>query len=188
LADPVPTILVGAGQRGAEAYGPYALLHPDQIRFVALAEPDPERRAWFGKQRPIPPENQSVSWRSLLERPQQGKVALVCAQDSQHAAAAPASLQAECDALLDKPMAIMAEEYSQLIQASEERGHQLHICHVLRYTRHFQRMREIQQSGPLGQTITVDHRKNVSWWQMAHSYVRGSWRGRSAGSPMILAK
>ncbi len=63
-----------------------------------------------------------------------------------------------------------------------------HTCHVLRYTQHFQKMREIIQSGVLGQIIDVAHRENVSFWHMAHSYVRGNWRSKAKSSPMILAK
>jgi predicted dehydrogenase len=49
-------------------------------------------------------------------------------------------------------------------------------------------MRELVQSGVLGQIVQVDHRENVSFWHMAHSYVRGNWRNREQSSPMILAK
>ena len=41
---PIEAILIGAGERGAESYAPYALRHPDELRFVAVAEPDSERR------------------------------------------------------------------------------------------------------------------------------------------------
>lgn len=40
-------ILIGAGQRGAQVYGAYALSHPKNIAFIAVAEPDDARRAEF---------------------------------------------------------------------------------------------------------------------------------------------
>jgi hypothetical protein len=43
----VEAVLIGAGSRGRETYGDYALSHPGQIRFVAVAEPDPVLRARF---------------------------------------------------------------------------------------------------------------------------------------------
>jgi predicted dehydrogenase len=49
-------------------------------------------------------------------------------------------------------------------------------------------MREIIQSGVLGQIANVSHRENVSFWHMAHSFVRGNWRNSTESSPMILAK
>jgi predicted dehydrogenase len=49
-------------------------------------------------------------------------------------------------------------------------------------------MREVVQSGVLGDVIDVAHRENVAFWHMAHSYVRGNWRSSAESSPMILAK
>jgi len=36
--------------------------------------------------------------------------------------------------------------------------------------------------------VTVEHRENVAYWHMAHSFVRGNWRNSQIESPMILAK
>ena len=47
MSKPISILLFGAGNRGADAYGPYALRHPDQVQFTAVAEPDPGRRARF---------------------------------------------------------------------------------------------------------------------------------------------
>lgn len=188
MTKPIQTILIGAGQRGSDVYGDYALRHPERIQFVAVAEPNEERRAHFASQHNIPVENQFASWEPLLEHSRLGQAALVCTQDQQHTSPALASMNAGYDVLLEKPMATTAEECRQLVATSEETGRQLHISHVLRYTRHFQTMREIIQRGELGKVVTVAHRENVSWWHMAHSFVRGNWRKESESAPMILAK
>jgi predicted dehydrogenase len=90
--------------------------------------------------------------------------------------------------LLEKPMATTPDECRLLVVVSEETGRQLHICHLLRYTRHFSTMRDIVRSGVLGDVIDVAHREDVAYWHMAHSYVRGNWRSKAQSSPMILAK
>jgi predicted dehydrogenase len=90
--------------------------------------------------------------------------------------------------LLEKPMATRVEDCRRLVEASFHYGRQLHISHVLRYTKHFSTIRRLVQSGVLGQVVNVDHRENVSYWHMAHSYVRGNWRRSEETSPMILAK
>jgi len=105
-----------------------------------------------------------------------------------HTAPALAALKAGYDVLLEKPMAPTLGECRQLVQAAEETGRQLQICHVLRYTRHFQEMKAILGSGVLGDIVNVSHRENVAWWHMAHSYVRGNWRNTAESAPMILAK
>jgi len=185
---PIQAVLIGAGNRGAEAYAPYALRHPEQICFVAVAEPDPDRRARFAATHSIPAEDQYESWEPLLAHPQYGQAAIIATQDWQHTAPALAAMAAGYDVLLEKPMATTREECLQLVQAAETTGRRLNICHVLRYTNHFVKMREIIQSGVLGDVVDVVHRENVGYWHMAHSYVRGNWRNREQSSPMILAK
>jgi predicted dehydrogenase len=185
---PVEAVLIGAGQRGAQVYGAYALNYPEQIKFVAVAEPDEVRRRNFASAHRLSPENVFESWEPLLDRGQLGQAALVCTQDQQHTAPGIAAMRAGYNVLLEKPMATSAEECRSLVLAAHDYRRQLHVCHVLRYTRHFKKLRQIVQSGQLGQTITVDHRENVSWWHMAHSYVRGNWANTAESSPMILAK
>ena len=185
---PITAILIGAGQRGALDYAPYALQHPDELRFVAVAEPIPERRQRFTRQHSLPTENVYESWEPLLARPKMADAALICTQDQQHTAPALAALQTGYEVLLEKPMATRQEECIQLVETAERTGRQLHICHVMRYTRHARTIRQIIQSGALGEIINIDHRENVSYWHMAHSYVRGNWANTAQSSPMILAK
>lgn len=188
MTKPIHAILIGAGNRGADCYSPYALAHPDELKFVAVAEPIEERRKKFAEQHQIPEELQFESWEPLLEKPPLGEVALVCTQDWQHTAPAVAAMQAGYHVLLEKPMANKLEECKLLVETSQKTQRQLRICHVLRYTEHFKKLKELVQSGVLGQIVQVDHRENVSFWHMAHSYVRGNWRDQDESSPMILAK
>lgn len=188
MTQPIDVVLIGAGERGANAYGSYALNNPDQLRFVAVAEPIPERRASFSAQHHIPSGNQYESWEGLLERPQLGRAALICTQDRQHTAPALAALEAGYEVLLEKPIATTPRDCNLLVKQAEVSGQRLQVCHVLRYTRHFQKMRQIIHSGLLGQIVNIAHRENVSYWHMAHSYVRGHWANRDQSSSMILAK
>ena len=69
MADPIDAVLVGAGNRGHFVYGAYALLHPDEVRFVAVAEPDEGRRLRFADAHAIPPERQYASWEEMARQP-----------------------------------------------------------------------------------------------------------------------
>jgi predicted dehydrogenase len=184
----IDAILIGAGQRGANDYGPYALIHPDQINFIAVAEPILERRKRFADQHNIPLENQFNDWEEILSRPQMARAALICTQDNMHVSPTLAALQQGYDVLVEKPIATSPNGCRQVVTTALESRQQLHVCHVLRHTRHFQTMRRILQSDVLGQIVNVEHRENVSWWHMSHSYVRGAWSNVSSSSPMIVAK
>jgi predicted dehydrogenase len=181
-------VVIGAGQRGAFAYGSYAFAHPDEVRFVAVAEPDPVRRRRFAEAHDLDESQCFTSWDDLLARGPLGDAAIVTTQDQMHVAPAVAALQAGYHVLLEKPMAHTLAGCVQLVQAAERTGRVLQICHVLRYSPFWRALHTVLASGRLGEIITVEHRENVAYWHMAHSFVRGNWRNTALSSPMILAK
>ena len=188
MPKPVKAVLIGAGNRGEAVYGRHALAHPEEIQFVAVAEPNQARRERFAQAHQIPQENRYHTWEELLGREQIADAALVCTQDHMHAAPVLTALRAGYDVLVEKPMATTLADCMRLVKAAEETGRLLQVCHVLRYTAFFGMLHDIVASGRLGDVVTVEHRENVAYWHMAHSYVRGNWRNSAAASPMILAK
>jgi predicted dehydrogenase len=188
MSHPLTAVLIGAGNRGYAAYGLYTLAHPEEIRFVAVAEPHDARRARFAQAHAIPLERQFNTWEDLLAQGQIADAALVCTLDRMHVEPTVAALQAGYDVLLEKPMATVLADCVRLVQTAERTGRLLQICHVLRYTDFFSTLHDIVTSGRLGDIITVEHRENVVYWHMAHSYVRGNWRNSKIESPMIMAK
>jgi predicted dehydrogenase len=181
-------VLVGAGQRGADVYGAFALRHPDRLRFMAVAEPDADRRGRFAQQHHIPPARQFDTWETLFAQERLGEVAFICTQDQAHTAPTLASLAAGYDILLEKPMAVSEADCRELVRQAELAQRQLHIAHVLRYSPHFRQIKKILQAGELGDVVHIAHAENVAFWHMAHSYVRGNWRSTTESAPMILAK
>ncbi|NHZ72608.1 MAG: Gfo/Idh/MocA family oxidoreductase [Aquificales bacterium] len=188
MTKPITAVLFGAGLRGADAYAPYALAYPDELNFVAVAEPDPVRRARFAAAHNIPPERQFTTWEEVIAQPKMTDVVFNCTMDQMHYASGMAALKAGYDMLLEKPMTNTLAETVEIVKTAEENGRFLQICHVLRTTPFFSTLHEILQSGRLGDIVTVEHRENVAYWHMAHSFVRGNWRNESLSSPMILAK
>lgn len=188
MVSPLKLILIGAGQRGMDAYGDYVLNHPDEARFVAAAEPVHERCERFANAHDLADENTFSSWEDLLNKPRMADAAIITTQDQNHVEPTLAALRAGYHVLLEKPMASTLEGCTALVRAAEETGRMLQICHVLRYTPFFSKLYEIVQSGRLGDIITVEHRENVVYYHMAHSFVRGNWRNSDESNPMILAK
>ncbi len=180
--------MIGAGGRGTFAYGAFAERHPEQVRFVAVAEPDPERRARFAARHGLPPEYTFERWEDVLAAAPLAPALVCCTQDRQHVAPTLAALAAGYHVLLEKPMAITPADCVRLVRAGEEAGRVLAICHVMRYTPFYQTLHEVVTSGRLGEIVTIEHRENVAYWHMAHSFVRGNWRSATQESPMILAK
>ncbi len=181
-------VMLGAGNRGLLTYGPYAHAHPEELEFVAVADPHQERRERFAREHGIPPQRQYDSWESLLAVGKLADVLFNCTQDRLHTATTLAALDVGYDILLEKPMAHNLLDNMRLVQAAEKRGRLLATCHVLRYTAFFQTLRDILRSGRLGRIINVDHRENLIFWHMAHSFVRGNWCAEARSAPMLLAK
>ena len=185
---PITAIMIGAGDRGKDIYGQYALAHPDDIRFVAVAEPDPFRREAFTQQHGLRPDRVYNTWELLLGEPQLADAAFICTQDQMHTEPALAAMEQGYHIMLEKPMAPTAIECQQLVDTSERLGLNLQIGYVMRYSPFFNRVYQAIHSGQLGELICISQRENVSYWHMAHSFVRGNWRNSQKSTPMILAK
>jgi predicted dehydrogenase len=70
-------VVIGAGERGANAYVPLLLEDPGLGRIVAVAEPDAERRERFGARFGVDPERRFADHRALLDRPALADFALI---------------------------------------------------------------------------------------------------------------
>ncbi|MHA1227245.1 MAG: Gfo/Idh/MocA family oxidoreductase [Candidatus Hodarchaeales archaeon] len=184
----ITAVIIGAGNRGKDVYGHYALTHPDELKIVAVAEPNEIRRKKISDEHEISHDMTFQTWRTLLEKERLADAAIICTQDQMHVEPTLAALELGYDILLEKPMATTPEECIALVQKSQEVNRQLRIAHVLRYNRFFSTVHELVKSGRLGKIITIDHRENVSYYHMAHSFVRGNWSNEKTSSPMILAK
>jgi predicted dehydrogenase len=84
MPSPIEAVMVGAGNRGTLAYGAYARRLPWDLRFVAVAEPNDERRLRFASEHGIPPQHQFRSWQELAERPQLAPALVNATMDRDH--------------------------------------------------------------------------------------------------------
>lgn len=185
---PVELVLLGAGNRGFHAYGGYAAAHPGEARFLAVAEPDAERRERFSEAHGIPLDRQFRSWDELVAQPQLARAAVNTTQDRTHRASTLALLAAGYDVLLEKPMATTPADCVELVRAAEQRGRILQICHVLRYAPFFRTIYDLVTGGRLGDIVSLEWNENLVYWHFAHSYVRGNWANSRRSGPMILTK
>ncbi len=182
----VKAILLGAGDRGANAYAPYALKNPDEIKFVALAEPIKERREAFQIRYNLPldcvfedyKENSNIT----------ADCVFVCTQDQMHYEPVMLALDKGYHVLCEKPMSGSITECNDMVKKAKECNRVLAVCHVLRYTPFFQTVRKLIDDGTVGRVLSMNLIENVAFCHYAHSFVRGNWRNHLLSNPMILAK
>jgi predicted dehydrogenase len=177
----VTLAVAGAGNRGG-AYARYAG-RDGRARVVAVADPDPARRARTG-----PDAEHFADWRELAARPRLADAVIIATQDTEHAEPAVAFAARGYDILLEKPMAVREDDCRRIVDAAEKAGVLFAICHVMRYTAYTRAVKEIVDAGRIGEIVSVQHLEPVGWWHQAHSYVRGNWRREDESTFMLLAK
>lgn len=184
----IQSILIGAGNRGAETYGRFALAHPWLFKFTAVAEPNPVRRTNFAAQHGISKEKSTDSWEKLLEFVTPRDVVFVCSPDRFHYEQVLALIERGCSIVLEKPVVVNAQQCATLSKLALGKNTNIIVCHVLRYTPFFSTLKRLLDKGKIGRAITFNLQENIAYYHFAHSYVRGNWRNTSLASPSILAK
>jgi predicted dehydrogenase len=185
---PVVTLaVVGAGNRG-RGYAAWALAHPGRAKVVAVADPSTVRRARLAADHGIDRARVFAGWDELLSGRRIADAVVIATPDNEHVAPAAAAAGLGYHILLEKPMALSAEECVRITDAVRKAGVLFAVCHVLRYAPYTAAVKRAITSGRLGEVMSVQHLEPVGFWHHAHSYVRGKWRSAGGSAPMLLAK
>jgi predicted dehydrogenase len=185
---PVTAIVVGAGSRGWGAYSSYGLKYPDELQIVGVAEPIPYRRERMAKAFNIPEKHQFVTWEHVFELPKFADAIIVTTPDDLHYGPAMAGLELGYNLLLEKVIAQTWEECNEILKLTEKRNAIVAVCHVLRYNAYYKKLKEVVDSGAIGEVVSVQHLEPVERIHMSHSFVRGNWGNAKKSNPMILSK
>lgn len=185
---PIKVIVIGAGSRGWGAYSSYGLKFPDELQVVGVAEPIPYRRERIAKAFQIPKENQFVTWEHVFERPKFADALFITTPDDLHYGPAMAGLEAGYHLLLEKVIAQSWKECNDILELTKRQNAIVAVCHVLRYSPYFRKMKEITDSGFIGNIVSIQHLEPVEHIHMSHSFVRGNWGNSKKSNPMILSK
>ncbi len=185
---PITAIIVGAGHRSM-IYASLALTHPEMLKIVGVADPNPTRRnlvrETFGF-------SGDMCFSSADELAKKGKLAdaiINGTMDRQHVATSIPLLNAGYDMLLEKPFAVNEHEAAELLDCVRKNKSKVMICHVLRYTPFYYGIKERIVRGEIGDIINIQMSEHVSYRHLATAYVRGKWANQQkSGTTMLLAK
>lgn len=186
MPTPLTGVVVGAGDRGYDAYARLFLDEPDEGSIVAVAEPDEGRRQRFAERYSVPASGCFAGWEELFAAPRQADFALIATGDRYHVEPTLAAIEAGYHVLLEKPMALTVEDCERIVAAADAAGVVLAVCHVYRYSHLFTELHRLVASGAVGDVVTVQQSENVAFWHYAHSYVRGHTRRSEV--PWLLQK
>ena len=180
-------VVVGFGGRGA-TYARYAVNHPEELEILAVADPNPVRRATAQERHNIPAEHLYTTWEELAAQPKMADFAIIGTQDNMHHGPALALIEKGYHLLLEKPMAPTARECKEITEAAEKKGVKVVVCHVLRFTNLWRTIKNVIDDGRLGKVMSVIAMENVGHIHQSHSFVRGDWRNTAESTCMIMAK
>lgn len=179
--------ILGLGNRGT-VYCNQLIKHSETAQIVAVAEKRKERIDSLREK--LPHSNLSVfrSAEELLASERLADVLIVATQDSQHYEHAMAALKKGYHLLLEKPASNNPKECKEIAETANRYHCRILICHVLRYTPFYSRIKELLEKGTVGKIESIQADEQVGYYHYAHSYVRGNWHNSRTSSPMILAK
>ncbi|MDD4124326.1 MAG: Gfo/Idh/MocA family oxidoreductase [Eubacteriales bacterium] len=180
--------VAGLGSRGYDTYALITKKFPEDIEITAVADARNERIEEFKRNFDISDERCFKSTDELLSHEKLADVLFICTLDRMHYGEAMTALGKGYDILLEKPISTNAKECRDIAEAANRLGRKVVVCHVLRYTVFYQKIKEIISSGVIGDIVSIQAIERVCYWHQAHSFVRGNWRNSETTSPMILQK
>lgn len=182
----VRVLIIGAGNRGNQ-YASYSKHFPMEMEVVGVAEPNPARREAFVKRYNLT-ENIYETWQRALKADAFADAVIICTTDRDHYGPFMTAIKKGYDILLEKPIATNINDCKKIAKISEKSPQVTAICHVLRYSPYFVKIKEIVSSGALGEITCINHLEAIGHKHFAHSYVRGYWRKKAESGPLTLTK
>ncbi|MEG0271057.1 MAG: Gfo/Idh/MocA family oxidoreductase, partial [Clostridia bacterium] len=184
----ITVAIVGCGARGMETYAKCLEKLGDQVKIIAAADINAEALRRMQEKYALPVQMCFSSAEEILRQPRLADAMLICTPDRLHYEQALRALRLDYHLLLEKPISSSAHECKELARVAIERKRHVIVCHVLRYTVFYQKVKEIIDSGVLGDVVSIQAIEQVGYWHQAHSFVRGNWRDATRSTPMILQK
>jgi hypothetical protein len=120
-----------------------------------------------------------------------GKLAdaiIIATQDRDHYVHGLKAIELGYNILMEKPVSPIISQCLELEQKAKGKGISIVVCHVLRYSNYYSKIKELIDSGIIGKIQNINHTENIGYFHFAHSYVRGNWHRSDVTSPSLLAK
>lgn len=182
--------VIGAGLRAASYFTNLPEALHKRVQLVALADPNPRHRtAFYEKYASILSDEGTPRYYDrgidLLENEELDAL-VIGSPNNAHAADACPAFERKIPTLLEKPVAVSVEECRQMWQSWQAAGEPpVTVGFVLRTTPFYDRIRQLVQSGQLGQLLTLDADENIGTGTTRQ--MRSGWRSwaQNCGGFMI---
>lgn len=184
---PLKLACIGCGAR-AQTYTTLAARFPERFKIVAGADPVPARVEKIRRISQNPDFRAYPQAKALLSAGKIADVLIIATQDSYHYESCRPALELGYDILLEKPIATRVDQVLDIERLALRLSRRVMVCFVLRFAAFYRKVKEIIDSGVLGDLVSIQASEGVMPWHQAHSFVRGHWAISGKSSPMILSK
>lgn len=148
---------------------------PD-VEIVAVSDPDPAARARAAKNRSLARTHFYADHHALLER-EKFDVAAVCNPNGERAALILACLGRRVHVIAEKPLAIERTDLEKVKQGVASAGVRLSMLLPMRYDPPYLALKQIVESGEIGEVAQIDAQKSYKGGSRAPWYTRHSSYG-----------
>lgn len=177
--------IIGYGMRG-QIYSEYTKVFPEQFELVAVVDSDEKKLERAKAEHGV--SHLFKDYKSFLKSKLTADIVAICTQDDTHCEIASECMYSGYDLLLEKPVSNKESDVREVYRVAKVTGRRIIVTHVLRYSPFYSKIKEIVDSGVIGEVVNITTSENVSYYHASHSFVRGPWRNKEQSSPMILAK
>lgn len=181
--------VIGLGNRGSEYMGFLKAFHSKKVKIFAICDISKQAIIDIAPKFDIPDSRCYDNTDAFFSKGVISDALIIATQDASHYEITKKALETGYKyILLEKPVSGVKEEYIELRDLAKEKGALLIVCHVLRYSNYYKKIKEIISSGKIGDIVSINHTENVGYFHFAHSFVRGNWHDEFTSTPSILAK
>lgn len=181
-------VILGFGDRSSR-YAEYAKQKPNELEIVGIIDINELKRRQGKELYSLTDEQIYESLEDFLKADVSCDVVINGTMDEMHYETTMPLLEKGYNILLEKPVTANPEELMKIREKAKEKGCKVVVCHVLRYTPFYSKIKSIIDSGKVGKVISMQLNEHVWYGHFVNSYVRGKWRSEKAcGSSLLLAK
>ena len=180
--------VVGYGNRG-QVYADYSLDEPKELEVAAVIDPN-EYKLQVAKERYNLTDGQVfTSYADFVASKVEVDIVVNATMEQLHYQTAMEILRSKHHMLIEKPIVANKEQLFEIQRTAEENGCMVFVCHVLRYSPFYKKIKNMLADGTLGDIVSMEMNEHVWVPHFVGSYGRGKWNKESVcGSPILLAK
>ena len=184
----ISCVILGYGDRSSR-YADYAKQMPDELEVVGIIDVNDLKRRQGKEIFGLQDDQIFESLDEFLKADIKCDVVINGTMDQLHYITTMPLLEKEYNILLEKPITANPEELLAIEKKAKEKGCKVVVCHVLRYTPFYSKIKSIIDSGKIGKIVDMQLNEHVWYGHFVNSYVRGKWRSeKECGSGLLLAK